>query len=666
MEQEINIGDKEYKSIHTNEFQESPLELQNLCQICKKNTIDHPSCPYCWKSVCNIQNHLLICAKKCCLRCIIDLSEFNNTEFICKTCHMSLCNHHQKTHEHHLFFEVALPIIATEWNPEGIMVNNKVISLREETCKQLLDELNTHGLLLIKSPPYTGKSSLSILFEFYISHSFFGALSYRIELHKIFNNDEFTMKELDELFVQSKIKSTSTDFFLKCQTNSNQTFYLIIDEAQFLYKNCQSFLSSMKASQKSNLKIICFAGYGINSPNTSISTPIEFVASKSVRRLNFSQNEFNEFLKNYNESKFGIVAPINGKIAECIKDMTGGHTGLLKRALDTIYIKFAKELNFSDEDIYNYILSRAFIQELSNSRALPKNLQSINENSKKIINTVLIADKIIIKSNENLEDYHRLVLSGLLSTYDGTTYEFSSPFIRKMYLEYYVRAAYSSQISLRNLSLEHFIYRFLSYMRRNFLFKTSIFKKGRPILERLWQHEVYCAISHIIGKMISLNVEVPPFDCQFTKKQNYLSENKIEDVNELSFEQQIFMDIFNNDDLQKIMDFDASESPIEVVHKTAYEGFLDFFINGNYRWGLELTREGDGIETHLNRFLLPDGQYSKMNIKDYMLIDFRKCKPMDKYLENNHYMAVQYEKDFKFLLAYYKNKIQEIPLIVSE
>ncbi|CAG8814776.1 1029_t:CDS:2, partial [Cetraspora pellucida] len=51
-------------------------------------------------------------------------------------------------------------------------------------------------------------------------------------------------------------------------------------------------------------------------------------------------------------------------------------------------------------------------------------------------------------------------------------------------------------------------------------------------------------------------------------------------------------------------------------------GFLDFYVNGELCWGIELTREGDRLKKHAERFE-QDGEYANIPLKDWAIIDFR-------------------------------------------
>ena len=97
-------------------------------------------------------------------------------------------------------------------------------------------------------------------------------------------------------------------------------YYLILDETQYLYQNCENFLSTMKKTVKTNFRCLCFAGYGVDQPGTKISTPIQFKDCKSVEFLRLLDDEFKELMMNYNEkSNQGSRVHISQQIAEFLK-----------------------------------------------------------------------------------------------------------------------------------------------------------------------------------------------------------------------------------------------------------------------------------------------------------------------------------------------------------
>ena len=57
--------------------------------------------------------------------------------------------------------------------------------------------------------------------------------------------------------------------------------------------------------------------------------------------------------------------------------------------------------------------------------------------------------------------------------------------------------------------------------------------------------------------------------------------------------------------------------------KQQIAGEIDFFVNGNLRWGIELLVNGGGVGEHLDRFSPPDGKYVPLSVNDYAIVDFR-------------------------------------------
>lgn len=52
------------------------------------------------------------------------------------------------------------------------------------------------------------------------------------------------------------------------------------------------------------------------------------------------------------------------------------------------------------------------------------------------------------------------------------------------------------------------------------------------------------------------------------------------------------------------------------------DGEIDFYINGNSRWVIELLVQGNQIGEHMSRFDV-DGRYFALRANDYVVIDFR-------------------------------------------
>jgi hypothetical protein len=53
-------------------------------------------------------------------------------------------------------------------------------------------------------------------------------------------------------------------------------------------------------------------------------------------------------------------------------------------------------------------------------------------------------------------------------------------------------------------------------------------------------------------------------------------------------------------------------------------GEVDFYLNSNLRWGIELLVNGDGIGEHISRFAPPNGKYVPLAVNEYAVVDIRR------------------------------------------
>ncbi|KAE9026242.1 hypothetical protein PR001_g12108 [Phytophthora rubi] len=67
----------------------------------------------------------------------------------------------------------------------------------------------------------------------------------------------------------------------------------------------------------------------------------------------------------------------------------------------------------------------------------------------------------------------------------------------------------------------------------------------------------------------------------------------------------------------------CSELSRSFATSTTVEGEIDFFVDGDHMWGIELVRSGAKIGEHMSRFG-PGGNYAGLQSRDYVVLDFRK------------------------------------------
>lgn len=55
-------------------------------------------------------------------------------------------------------------------------------------------------------------------------------------------------------------------------------------------------------------------------------------------------------------------------------------------------------------------------------------------------------------------------------------------------------------------------------------------------------------------------------------------------------------------------------------------GYVDFYVNGSYNIGVELTRDGQDLKVHADRFV-DSGLYAPLKLKSWAVVDFRQSAP---------------------------------------
>ncbi|KAI9088014.1 hypothetical protein DFS34DRAFT_481419 [Phlyctochytrium arcticum] len=91
-------------------------------------------------------------------------------------------------------------------------------------------------------------------------------------------------------------------------------------------------------------------------------------------------------------------------------------------------------------------------------------------------------------------------------------------------------------------------------------------------------------------------------------------------------------------------------------------GAIDFYLNGDLRWGVELLRKGDKIGGHMDRFS-PSGPYHALRVNEYVVVDFRQGSFSKKIERYKHRLSVFFSSgNFSSCQFVYGN---EDPLILK-
>jgi hypothetical protein len=96
---------------------------------------------------------------------------------------------------------------------------------------------------------------------------------------------------------------------------------------------------------------------------------------------------------------------------------------------------------------------------------------------------------------------------------------------------------------------------------------------------------------------------------------------------------------------------------------TRISGEIDFYLDGEYHWGIELLVKGDRIQEHVERFSR-NGKYHALATEDHIIIDFRPCPVSKKIHRYTKKLTVFFENDFSkcFYLYGDVDEVAEITL----
>ncbi|CAG8598094.1 8930_t:CDS:2 [Diversispora eburnea] len=472
---------------------------------------------------------------------------------------------------------------------EGVSLTDPDISMRSEIIPSLIKDLMQKKIILIRSPPYSGKTSLAQLLENYLVQSQ-DFSEYRVIRISMLWASAVKMKCNWETFgtVWEKIIGVSwIEWIGQCKSIPS---ILIMDEVQKIYKDKHEFDESMKNTEtamdfwdtikanlqeSSNVYIIMFGAYGYGVNSAGLSTPVSIPAenSKSLLDIKFTDDELWNYVEIFCNRHFvlldnNILNDIISKFNKYIQKATAGHVGLVRHILHNT--KSAMEWRIREnvltwKDIFAYLNSNRFNLTIDECRASPQ-VKSFSVNELDICESVYLNGKILFRpSNTSIQ---QLVKSGVLVVIDGELY-FSAPLIMRSFFQQCYGSHNSSEITPS--SLYHFIVKTFTAICNGqsgkLLRETLGFGTDGSLLEQTWQKEFYRVGTQVLGKNHFLSCDVGAvFGC---------------------------------------------------------DGYIDFYVD-KLEWAIELLRDGKDKAEHSRRFE-PAGKYKEIvrYAKSIAIIDVR-------------------------------------------
>lgn len=370
--------------------------------------------------------------------------------------------------------------------------------------------------------------------------------------------------------------------------DQQQPTVVIIDEAQVAFQNPEatSFWQALKLfsiNPFQNVSVVVFAAYG-SVVSTQLATPIEFPSRHGLDLLLCTDGEATELVDHFHRLS---AVRLSERLKNIVYRMTNGHIGLLSYALYIIGQKFedaARAGMATEVELERYLLSYPFFSSMAQTRASPE-LSTVSKDHIQILERILTVDSLhfAILSNDDQNHVAALVKLGILYL-DNDKVSFSSSMARNVCFA----GLFAGRPELELSTLDDFVIAMLQRLSPKFLANSLGNSLDGIRLERVWQMEVYRA-----------SIACLP-------DQTYISP--------------------------------------EIGHMYGTAGLVDFYVNDQSQWLIEIIREGDRMAKHHKRFS-PGGLYSAIPKKDYAVIDFRQeSKAVVKYYNNFWY--VLYKPDY--------------------
>jgi hypothetical protein len=378
-------------------------------------------------------------------------------------------------------------------------------------------------------------------------------------------------------------------------TFSDRPIYIIIDDAQAKYSGTDLGFWTMlvKAGADwlpSSVKFIIASTHLVAG---GVVSPVEFASMNGLLRedLLLTREEY-ELLMN---SSIGLTRRFYSKqLKEILWRECGRLIGAIILAISNIKVRFSKDEKPSELALLDFYMSNSLTQRMARCFGSQHSMP-VGKALTQLVQEMLLGKTLPcptkMDNTDDLKSFEKLQKSGLVVVSGGNIH-FSSPMARRYYrfMLFPYRSASDEPTSLISL-IQDCLCKFPASVLRDGLARA--FPK-----EAVFQHWLNAALASCTPQTCSIWAE--------------LSE--------------IFPDSNDPHSLRRI------------------NGEIDFFIDGNLRWGIELLVKGGKIGEHLDRFSI-GGKYQPLCTNDYIVVDFRPG-PVSNIQRDPHRFTVFFDTDF--------------------
>jgi len=253
------------------------------------------------------------------------------------------------------------------------------------------------------------------------------------------------------------------------------------------------------------------------------------------------------------------------KMAVC-KD-SGGHVGVITRGVRCLADADKSHFDSKEEKALQYLYSKLYLELLCRCFSVSPDL-NLPPPVSKFLSQIFVQAPMVMgvpSLDRDTKIVVELLVKGGVMIYEGSLVKFATPAAKRFFYD----RLFPSRSSFNPETIEDLALGAIATMSSNVL-RTSLGLQQFP-KETTWQHLFMQGMQENLTSHVTV---CPEFSGSF------LGTPKI-------------------------------------------DGEVDFYVNGNLKWGLELLVLGHGIKEHLNRFA-PGGAYAPINASDFLVIDFRK------------------------------------------
>lgn len=455
---------------------------------------------------------------------------------------------------------------------------------RSELVKKLVKQLKENQQSLIYSPPSTGKTSLLLLLEKKLCE---------LPESDDLANVNFVLiqcpRHRSEAAFSTIKKLAKLDLTMPQNCKDVRSTILVLDDSHHWFANEELWASLLRITDSRvlpNFRFLYVATQLLSKANPS---PVFF---KSLKRLGLkdflvSQDELREIGQKKNV-QFGKT------FTRVLEAECAGIIGLYTITVDFLEVDFGQTTpeesavlqHFYSSKFAEY-MSRCFGIDLDKEKHLDQDAMQV------LLNLYCSAKPVVVQANQSMkEGFARLIEAGILVGGESL-YQFSSPYAKRYFFHY--------------------------------LFQGKRAEKYPENLKKL--------VLAVIGSMSSSQLQKSTVPGDFPK--------------EAAFQQVFVVGLAANTpphvcicpELGRVFPAVEGKEPEKI------EGEIDFYIDGDIRWGIEIHIKGDRLQDHLAR-CAPTGKYGALNMKSYVVLDFRcggegTVKSIERYQKDENMTQVQ-------------------------